>query len=61
MKVTYSKGVCLLSKYASANLYGGTGGSTGTNPPPPPGGQTHTSPNGDVIPRRPSPEPDPDI
>ena len=64
MKVTYSKGVCLLSKCACANLYGGTGGGTdgsnGAGKKPKNGGST-TTPTGGVIPAVPDPEPDPDF
>jgi len=60
MKVTYSKSVCLLSKHACANLYGGTGGTTGGETKPKNGG-SQTTPTGGVIPEGSSPEPDPDI
>jgi len=60
MKVTYSKSVCLLSKHACANLYGGTGGTTGGETKPVNSGST-TSPTGHVLPKVPDPEPDPDF
>lgn len=60
MKVTYSKGVCLLSNYASANLYGGQGGTTGGDTKHKNSGST-TTPTVGVIPKGSSPEPAPDI
>jgi len=60
MSIQYAKVACLLDRQACANLYGGTGGTTGGENEPTNGGST-TTPTGHVRPKRPSPDPDPDI
>jgi len=60
VNIKTAKAVCLLSKQACANLYGGTGGSTEGEKESTDEGTT-TTPTGSVRPKLPVTAPDPDI